>query len=95
MEEKVKTAKMEFENFIIEPDSVCQDRFNLYKKGIGKKGKVEGKETINNIGYGYTFRGVLEKIASIRTAENKEVTTIKGYLEEYKRQIGIISSALI
>lgn len=92
--EKVESAKIEYENFVIEPDTVCPDRFNLYKKGIGKKGKVEGKETIINIGYGYTFGGVLEQIARIRTAENKDITTIKGYVDEYKRQVEILNDAL-
>lgn len=82
---KEANISIQYQDFLIEPEVVCRDRFNLYRTGVTEKGTNIGKPTKVNIGYGYKWGEALFKIASIQTSEETSIVGLQGYIDAYQR----------
>ena len=78
--------KILYKDYVAEAES---DRFNLYKKGKTQK----GKDKLDTIGYGYTFEGLLRKIAHLEMGKKSDMTFAE-YIADYKKIIKEVEEAL-
>ena len=78
--------EIKWKNFIMVADD---DRFNLYReRKIEKKGsKNFGKITRYEIGWSYRFGEAIKRIIELELAKREDVTTLKGYIEEYRKLV--------
>jgi hypothetical protein len=80
--ESKKLTKLTCGDFTFEASTVCHDRFDLIRAGKNKK---TGKPTRSIEGYGYSFEDGIEKMIRVRLGERENITTLKGYADEYKK----------
>ena len=82
--------KLKFKKYIAEEDN---GRFNLSKLVVATSKKGERYETLSVIGYGYTFERLLRRMAEDIVSE-KDIHTIKEYIEEFKVVIDELKNTL-
>ena len=82
---------LKYKNYIFEVSTGCRDRFDLHEMGISKK---TGKDTKTLVGYGYRFEDAVEKITRIDTGANKNVTTLREYVVEYRKLLSEAQSLI-
>ena len=87
-----------FKNYTAEEEN---GRFNLYKaemvtaaKDSDTRKKGEKYEVNKVIGYSYTFESMLKRMATDMTAQ-KDITTIREYIDEFKKVLEKIENALV
>lgn len=81
-------TKIEYLSYVLEPETVAAGRFNLYKKGKGKKkDSNEITDTYTNIGYGMTLESCISKIAHLSVLKDERVIELKQFVKEYKEAL--------
>jgi len=89
-------TKIEYLNFVIEPETNSPSKFNLYKKiKVTKKETEEKVDSETLIGYGYTMEGCIKTIAHLKAGNPKRVIELKQYLKEFKETIEEIKDYLM
>jgi hypothetical protein len=68
----------------------CRDRLDLYEEFINPKTKLKSKRLI---GYGYRFEEAVEKIVRVSVAD-KDISTLKEYVDEFKKELADIKNIL-
>jgi len=82
--------KLKFKKYIAEEDN---GRFNLSKLVMATSKNGERYETLSVIGYGYTLERLLRRMAEDIVSE-KDIHTIKEYIEEFKVVIDELKNTL-
>jgi uncharacterized protein (DUF1786 family) len=87
---KSTEPKLRYKNFLMFVSDCCRDRFDLYEEFINKKTGLKSKRFI---GYGYRFEEMIEEIIRISVAD-KDISTLKEYVDEFKREKADIQKLL-
>jgi hypothetical protein len=82
--------KLRYKNFIMFVSDNCRDRFDLYEEFESKKA---GQKSRRLIGYGYRFEEMIEQIVRVSMAD-KDVATLKDYVDEFKKELADIKNIL-
>jgi len=82
---------LKYKDYVFEVATGCRDRFDLHKMGINKK---TGKPKKTLVGYGYRFEDAIEKLIRIEAGANKDVTTLREYVLEYRRLLSETQSLI-
>lgn len=77
-----------YKDYIIEADP-STGRFDLYREQLVEKkdSKNFGKKAKYNIGYSFTRKGVVERIASLEMAKREGTMSMNEYDKEFKKII--------
>jgi hypothetical protein len=83
---------IKFKEYTLTQDQIAVERFNLSRliTAIAKKDLVDGTkkgesfEKEEAIGWGYTLENALNVIISYELIKKDDITSINGYLKEYR-----------
>lgn len=88
---EVKQCTLTHGKYILISSDHCRERFDLYRASVNKK---TGKDTKTLIGYGYKIEDAMDKIIRLNTSECPDVTDLKSYVAEVKKQMSEIKNLL-
>ena len=87
---KSNEPKLRYKNYLMYVSDCCRDRFDLYEEFTGK---TPGKKSKRLLGYAYRFEDMVEKIIRVSIAD-KDVSTLKDYVDEFKKELADIKNIL-
>jgi polyhydroxyalkanoate synthesis regulator phasin len=87
---KSTEPKLRYKNYVMFVSDCCKDRFDLYEEFTREKTGEKAKKVI---GYAYRFEEMIEKIVRVSVAD-KDVATLKDYVDEFKKELADIKNIL-